>query len=534
VIVSRIFVALIGAVALASCSGNSPRSNESRDVLVISGDVAQVSTFDPAIASDDIGRQTALATYDRLVTRDAVNSTVIVPSLAESWTVSPDGKRWVFKIRQGPFFASKSPVTADDVQYSVIRAWRKGAQGKVELSQLGVTDASVDTFVTVIDDRHVAFHFDKAYLPPIILSLFAHRTMSVVDAKLLRRVEKEGDLGSGYLRRKSAGSGPFRVAHWAAGRYAMLDRQPYFGRQPSLRRIIFQHMPEPSSAAYALRRQDIDVATRLPDDALEGLADVDTIHIERGPVVFANIIMMNTAKAPLNDVRVRRALRYLIDYSIMTKLGRDSQVESQSLLQPFQPGYRDRKLYQQNIAQAKKLLAQAGVKSGTVLPLRATENGIIRPILEKFQQNAGLAGLRIALSFEPPSSLYPAIRGREYTLAYARNGLSIEVDGVLTDFGWNPTVNDKMMATFGPAFETSWSNQEASGLIDRGRVETDPALRAKLYARVDDILQRDSSTLVLSQEKPMFPMRKSISGLRFSDGIPMWAWVRKDANGGQP
>src|SRR3954454_6608844 len=115
----------VGAAALATTMATPlapARAASPPDTLVQAWQIDEIISLDPAEIFEFSSSEIAGNTYERLINYDPKDVSKIYGEVAESWTVSPDGKTFTFKIRQGRKFASGNPITAEDVVFSLQRA----------------------------------------------------------------------------------------------------------------------------------------------------------------------------------------------------------------------------------------------------------------------------------------------------------------------------------------------------------------------------------------------------------------------------
>src|SRR5262249_44215877 len=152
----------------------------------------------------------------------------------------------------------------------------------------------------------------------LVLSLMSSIVGSVVEKKMALEHEQNGDLGNAWLKANSAGSGPFSLRSWKANESVVLDANPsYRGGPPALKRVIVRHIPEPAAQRLLLEKGDIDIARDLTPDQVAGVAGNKDIAVNPAPQATLHYVGLNLRYAPLANVKVRRALRYLVDYQGM-------------------------------------------------------------------------------------------------------------------------------------------------------------------------------------------------------------------------
>ncbi|MFX0198596.1 MAG: ABC transporter substrate-binding protein, partial [Candidatus Hodarchaeota archaeon] len=136
------------------------------DTLVIGMDTSDSVSLDPAQAYEFSSCMAVFALYDQLVAPNPEDYSIIEPALAESWTISADGKTWTFKLRRDVKFHSGNTMTADDVVWSFKRLIALDLAPDWVVLQFGLTEDGIKK----IDDYTVSLTFDDAYAEFLILS----------------------------------------------------------------------------------------------------------------------------------------------------------------------------------------------------------------------------------------------------------------------------------------------------------------------------------------------------------------------------
>src|SRR5690349_19718934 len=137
------------------------------DTLVIAKQIDDIISLDPAQAYELSGIEVDANVYDRIMRFEPTDVNKLVPGVAESVDVSPDGKTFTFKIRAGMKFASGNPVTAGDAAWSLQRVIKLQKTPVFLLSQLGWTPENVDQMVTAPDDSTLKVTISANYAPTL-------------------------------------------------------------------------------------------------------------------------------------------------------------------------------------------------------------------------------------------------------------------------------------------------------------------------------------------------------------------------------
>ncbi len=273
---------LLSGVLLMLAVQSAPAGTP-RDTLVMAHAIDDIITLDPAEIFEFSGAEYAGNTYDRLIGYDVNDVAKLVGVVAESWTLSADGKAYTFKIRPGIVFASGNPLTAQDAAFSLQRAILLNKSPAFILGQFGFTAANVREKIRAVDPATLLLETDRAYAPTFLLYCLTATVGSVVDKQEVMKHEQNGDLGHGWLRTAYAGSGPFVLRQWKPNEVLALDRHAaYWGGAPALQRVVIRHIIEPATQRLLLEKGDIDIARKLGADQLESLKSNPAIRIRRG------------------------------------------------------------------------------------------------------------------------------------------------------------------------------------------------------------------------------------------------------------
>ncbi len=152
----------IAAAALIAVSLGSAHAATPKDTLVQAWQIDDIISLDPAEVFEFTAAELMGNTYERLITYDPKDVSKITGEIAESWTVSPDGKTFTFKIRQGKKFASGNPLTAEDVVFSLQRAVILDKSPAFILGQFGFDKNNVKDKIKQTGPFEVTIETDKA------------------------------------------------------------------------------------------------------------------------------------------------------------------------------------------------------------------------------------------------------------------------------------------------------------------------------------------------------------------------------------
>ncbi|MBV9243793.1 MAG: ABC transporter substrate-binding protein, partial [Methylobacteriaceae bacterium] len=277
------------------------------DTLVVAKNIDDMITLDPAEAYELSGIEIDPNIYDRIMRFEAADVTKLGGGVAESWQVSEDGKTFTFKLRSGLKFQSGDPVTAEDAAFSLQRVVKLDKTPAFLITQLGWTKDNVDKLVKAVDAGTLEFTISEDFSPSLVLSLMSSIVGSVVEKKTALAHEVNGDLGNGWLKANSAGSGPFALRSWKANESVVLDAfAGYRGGAPALKRVVVRHVPEPAAQRLLLEKGDADIARDLTPDQVASLAGNKDIVVTTAPQATLVYVALNLKTPQFDNVKVRQ------------------------------------------------------------------------------------------------------------------------------------------------------------------------------------------------------------------------------------
>ncbi len=293
-------------------------------VRAISGDV---STIDPRRNFEARASEMVANMYDQLTTFHLVpnadgvlvaDSTRPQGLLAESWDFNEDCTSVIFTLRQGvKFHHTGTEMTADDVRWSFLRAAYLDGGGWFDHAVIGLYDfgseSDIEAAITVIDDYHIRFDFNKP--TPFPLHVLSNAGVTVYDSEVLIANATEDDpWAHEYLKTNDVGTGPFYLEKLEPGVEIVLKRNDdYFLGPAQAEQIILRVIPDAAQQAALLTAGEIDFAEAVPVTAIPDLRDqgvkVTTVGGNNQAVMY-----MNPTKEPFDDVNFRQAISYAYPY----------------------------------------------------------------------------------------------------------------------------------------------------------------------------------------------------------------------------
>ncbi len=515
---------LIGVAAITLLGVTLPcRAETPKDILVIANRIDDITTLDPAQSFEFAGSDLIRNVYGKLVNFDpAALEKGYQPDLAESWSVSGDGKTITFKMRPGVTFHSGNPLTAADAVFSLQRAVKLNKTPAFILTQFGFTPENVEETIKQLDKMTFSITTDKKYATSFVLNCLTATIGAIVDKKTVLAHEKNGDLGNDWLKTHSAGSGAYSVVNWKPNESYTLKVNPdFYPSTPAMKKVIVRHIQESATQRLLLEKGDIDIARNLNPQDIAAISTNRELAVDsdlRGRIMY---ISMNQKDPILSRPRVIKALKYLIDYKGM----QDSFLKGQyTIHQAFLPmtylGAIDDKPYSLNVAKAKALLRDAGVGDGFEVRINVRDAQERIEIAQSLQNTFAQAGIKINIEVGTGKQTLAVYRAREHQIYVGSWGPDYpDPNTNAATFAYNPDNSDEAKATGLLAWRNSWPLPEMSKATKAAVEETDRSKRAAMYKAIQREHQERSPFAIMFQKIEQTGRRANVKGLNIGAAI---------------
>jgi peptide/nickel transport system substrate-binding protein len=491
-----------GAVLAGLVTGRDAQA-QSRRILVITSN-QDIPNWDPHVANGYSAAMGLRNTYDSLV-RVEGNPPKPVPHLAQSWTVSADGREYIFKLDPTAKFHDGSPVTAAAVQYSFNRLLRLNRGNAWMIA--GVVDQNS---VSAVDATTVSVKLTTPFVP--FLSVLPW--VWIVNPAVVEANKGEDD-GQAYLRSNFAASGAFRVRRAEAGNLYEFERVADGWKKGggNLTGAIWKITRETSTQRLMVQRGEAQIAVDLTSEDMDALKDRAGVSLVVEPEYRTFSIKMNTRHGPLADVNLRRAIACAFNYQGMLDVAGYAELMKGPLPDTIDGFDKDLPIYRTDMARAKEYMAKSGTPNGGIKLTFAHVSGLEQQRRWALIMLDNLRALNIEIDIKPmiwpdlvssarsPETMpdffcvyQTANYGDADNLAYAgyhssRNG------------GWQNPV---------------YSNPEVDALLTQARAETDLEKRRALYVRFQRIVMDDCPDIFGVMEKRKLAMRTNVKGFAFT------------------
>ena len=494
--------AWLAAAVTALAIGSPAAAAPPKDTFVMAKDISDIITLDPAEVFEFSGGEIIAQLYDRVMTYEPDDLTNLVGGVVDKWEVSEDGKTITFTMRPDQTFASGNPVTAEDVVYSLRRVIKLNKTPAFIFQQFGWTPENVDDLVKVVDGQpQITITEDLS--PELVLNALSAGIASVVDSKVVQEHEVDGDMGYGWLKSNSAGSGPFVLKDWKANELVSMEANPNFREgEPSVKRVIVRHVPEPSAQRLMIEKGDIDLARNLTPDQIEGLSGNENLEVQADPKAAVIYLAMNQDHEILGNPKVVEAIKYLVDYQGMADSFLKGQFNVHQAAWPegLWAAYNDTP-YELDVEKAKQLLSEAGYADGFEIQLDTLNDSPYPEIAQSIQATLAQAGIKANIQTAEGKTLWPMYRSRKHELILAQWSPDyVDPHSNLDAFARNPDNTPEANLTGVLAWRNAWADDEMNQMVTEATQEQDRTKREQMYQDIQKKLQAEGPYAILFQQ----------------------------------
>jgi len=452
---------------------------QTKDDTIVYGLQSDVQNWDPP---NSVLRESIILGYnvfDHLAARD-LKTGKVGPSLAVSWK-NLDDTTWEVKLRSGVKFHDGTPFSAKDVKATFDRVLNP----ENKLTARG-NHAKIKS-VEVVDDLTVRFKTDGPY------PLFVER----LTAQVMQSEKVIREKGHEWMQENPVGTGPYKLTKWAKKQEHLLTRNDdYWGPKPAFKYVRIRIIPEQATQIAELISGGVDIIKAVPPDQMDVINKSGQARTSTSPILRTAFIQLDQAgragKNPFQDRRVRLAANYAVDTdSIIKHVINGLGDRTATTVNPMAFGYDPSvKPYKQDLAQAKKLLTEAGFPNGIDVGLLSTgptvEPGLIQTT-EAIVADLAKAGIRAKQRFVGEVGPFTnLVRDNKadpmFTWSWGYYSV-FDADAILFDV---MTCNQPY---------SYYCNKELDDLVIQGRSTLDAKRRTEIYAKAQKLIYDDAAYL---------------------------------------
>ena len=498
---------LAHAATLSVCTEASPEGF----------DVVQYNSLSTTNASADV-------LMNRLVDFDA-QAGKLVPSLAQSWSVSADGLVYDFKLRPGvkfhktPYFTPSRDLNAEDVRFSFERMldpanpWHKVAQSGFPHAQSLQLPALIKSIETP-DPQTVRFtlsHPDSTFLPALSMGFASIYSAEYAD-KLLKAGTPE------RMNSQPIGTGPFVFTRFQKDAVVRYKANPdYFSGKPKVDGLIFAITPDANVRLQKLRRNECQIALSPKPLDVEAAAKDPSLKVAQTPAFMTAFVAINSQHPPLDKPEVRQAINLAFDRdTYLNAVFENSGQAAKGVYPATTWSYaKDLPEYAHDPQKAKALLAKAGLKDGFSTTIWTRPTGSVlnpNPSLgaQLLQADLAKVGIKADIRVIEWGELIRRAKAGEHDLLF---------------MGWagdNGDPDNFLTPQFSCAAVQSGTNfarycdKTLDSLISEGKRLSDQDKRSALYQKAQAQIQQQALWLPLAHPTAYVLTRKDVQGYEVS------------------
>lgn len=349
-------VLLTLTIALSACSGDkaddSSKSDESSITIGIPQDIED--SLDPHKAVAAGTEEILFNIFEGLVKPDSDGN--LVPAVASDYKIEDEGKTYTFYLREGIKFHDGTPVTVEDIKYSIERCADTSGEGTLLVSAFSNIES-----VEIVDEKTVSIHLNNADT-----DFLSELTSAVIPAW------NEDPAGN------PIGTGPYRYVSRVVQDSMQLQKfEEYWGTPANITNVTLKVIADSDMIVTNLKSGAIDMFCRISTDQANELAGTD-FDVYEGTMNLVQAMYLNNAFEPFSDVRVRQALCYAVDPQAILDLAFDGKgtIIGSSMFPAFGKYYMPELsgAYAHDVEKAKALLAEAGYADGFSFAITVPSN----------------------------------------------------------------------------------------------------------------------------------------------------------------
>lgn len=486
---------LVSSLLLTACGSSSPTTttNEKKPKQIVMARSEDSDNLDPVNQDGNVNIWMFNLVMEGLVKTDDEGKKV-VPYLAEKWDVSPDGLTYTFHLKKDIKFSDGTPVKGEDWVFSLKRE-RDTKSSPWKFALEAVKD------VTAPDDNTVVITLTQPWGP--ILADLAMFNVTVTSKAYYEKVGAEG------YSQKPIGTGPFYIAEWKKGEYILFKKNPYYWQPglPKADEVKVVVIPDDNTRIMQLQSGTIDIATFVPWNRMKELASDPNLTAIGLPSTETRYGVLNTTKAPFNNIKVRQALNYATDKDAMVKTILNGFGEKAVSFMPKSGMYWNDKLpgYPYDVDKAKQLLKEAGYSDGLKINIIVRAgNTVDQQMATVLKEQWSKVGITLNIDTMESATATQKFKSFQYDIALRAWTNDMIDPSQQADY----TINYNNIKSF----YTGWKSDEAIAASEEAKKITDENKRRDLYFRIQEIHTNETPMINFFHVPYPVAMSKKVTG----------------------
>ena len=515
------------AVSAAALLAATPLLAQERGGVMTYGRYADSLFLDPVLNDANVDIWILSNMYDTLLL-PSEDGKGVEPGLASDYSVSDDGLTVTLTLRDGIMFSDGSPITTDDVIWSLDRA-RNPDNGIWNFLLASISE------VTAPDEGTVEITLsqpDPAFIP----------ALTVFNSAIMPKAAFEAAEGSTDAEKAESfaqspvGSGAFVLESWDRGSEMKLVRNEHYWadgedgeKLPYLDGITFEVIPDDATRILRLQSGELDGAELIPFARVAELEADPNINMELFPSTRVQYITLNVRDQiegednPLSDPKVREAMNYAANKEAIIQtvtFGVGKPMETyMSMATPLASG--NGPLYPYDLKMAQQLMSESEYADGfdtSILVLAGNQDEI--GIATALQQMWGQIGINLEIQQVDNATRTDQYRNGTFDMRVAAWTNDIADPGQITSyFAYSPTID---------ALHSGWKSDEVDELYVASQSEADEATRTEQYARIQEIFNAEGPTIPLYETPYPVALANDVQGfvqIPLGNNIFRGAWL---------
>jgi len=468
---------------------------------------AETATLDPHVAATLGSTQLLNRIYSTLLRYD--ENANVVPHIAKSWTISPDGLVYTFMLRDDVYFHNGRKLNAADIKYNFERMIDP-ATGSPRASRFNLVD-TIDTE----GDFSVVFKLKEPFAP--LLGNFADANAMLVPREI---VEDES------IKKKAVGTGAFMIKEMVPGDYVLLEKNPkYFIKgQPYLDQLKLKLVTENSAIAAGMRSKTVDF-TVVWGAMYKFFDKMKNIQMQDVSVFSWAMLHFNCAKPPLDNPKVRLALAYAIDRqeiidAVMLGNAKVTAPVPEGM-GAYSANWKSLAGYQVDLEKAKALLKEAGYPDGLKIELKtSTAYAPYVPTCQVIQSNLKKIGVEVEIIPLEWGAYLAELGSFDTWTASFHSFPSYTADPDAYLYRWFHSQG---------AWNIGFSDPATDELLDLGRRLTDVPSRQLVYRRAQTRIAAMAPVVYTWRTRVSYAMQPYVNGVKLTPASIYFdgAWLDK-------
>ena len=477
-----------GAAAESIGEGSSAASNSLSEKpapggKVVFGMTQDLASLDPHVDTDAGTRDVVFNLYEGLVKPSSTGE--MIPAVASDYKISDDAKTYTFTLRDGIKFSDGTPVTTDDVKYSLER-YAENQGDSSAFSNIADISAKDGKIVLTLKEA------DAELLPLMDVAIIPQKNQDPAKSPI--------------------GTGPFKFESYTPGEGICMTRNENYWQEglPYLDEVDFKFVPDVETEFMDLQAGTIDIMKYMTSDQIETLGADSNYNIVEGSMNLVQGLYLSSSYEPLSKPEVRQALSYAIDRDAINQFlfNGKSKVIGTHMIPAMSSLYNKEcdGVYTHDIEKAKELLKAAGYENGFDLTITVPNSyqqhiDTATIIKEQFAE----IGVNVTLNpVEWSDWLQNTYRGGNFQATV------IGFDGTLAPASWLKKYTTNASNNF-----VHYSNSEYDETYAKAAASVDQAEKTELYRKCQKILTDDAASVYIQDPANLVAVNKKFAGYTF-------------------